>query len=193
MNGACGAVVDAMDDGSAERRAAVARSIAEVEQQLPAELDDLTAFLQALQRLLAGESPAAVGEGLAGPYDETFDRVVHAIEEPQDHHEHLDHTHDHDHVHAEVEGRRMGLGEVLDELVQDTVRVMQEGSREDRAQMAQGLELLRLQAVQVMEWPAFAEFLQALQQLLRGEQIEQRNFEAPFDHAWNEISDRLIR
>ncbi len=194
VNGACGAVVEAMGDGSEERRAAVAQSIADVAVQLPAELGDLRAFLQALQELLAGDPPAKAGEQLGESYAPVFARVVDAVDdarEPRDHHELRDHIpHQHDHP-AAPEGRRMGLGDALDEIVRDTLRVMRQGNRADRAQMAQGLELLRLQAQQAMEWPAFAQFLAAIQHLLREEGIESADFEPPFDQAWAKISEQL--
>ncbi len=193
VNAACGAVVEAMQAGSVERKEAVARSINEVEQQLPAELDDLAVFLRALRQLLAGQSPAAVSQQLTVSYADVFDRVVDSAWE--DSREVASGHHHHDgapaHSHTEPEGRRMGLGEVLDEIVQDTVRVIQQGGREDRLQMAQGLEVLRMQAHQAMEWPAFAEFLQALQALLRDDPLGRTEFEPPFDQAWTRISDQL--
>ena len=189
-NAACGAVVDAVRDGSEERKAAVARSIAEVEDQLPAELDDMTAFLQALQQLLAGHPPTEAGSQLSEWYAQVFHRVIETINEPSHGHDHAHVDHDH-HPHPEPKGRRMGLDEVLEQIVQDTIKVMHRDNREERARMAQGLELLRVQATQAMEWPAFAEFLQAIQSLLRDEAGEHPAFEPPFDQAWARISGQL--
>ena len=183
VNAACRAVVDAMRDGPEERRVAVAGQIADVENQLPAELGELTALLGALRALLAGEPPVVAGDQLSDWYAEVFERVVEAIDEPA--------PEQHEHDHPQPEGRRMGLGEALAQMSQDTIRVMRDGSREDRAQMAQGFEALRFQAVQAMEWPAFAEFLQALQNLLRGHDVGSTSFEPPFDGAWAVISEQL--
>ena len=184
VNAACGAVVDAMRDGPDERKAAVAGQIADVENQLPAELGELTAFLGTLRALLAGEPPAVAGDQLSDWYAEVFQRVVEAIDEP------APEQHEHDDAHPQPEGRRMGLGEALEQMSQDTIHVMRNGSPDDRAQMAQGLEVLRFQAVQAMEWPAFAEFLQALQNLLRGNDVGNTDFEPPFDRAWAVISEQ---
>ncbi len=183
VNAACNAVVEAMRDGPEARKVAIAGQIEDVERQLPAELGDLVAFLSGLRALLAGGSPAEIGESLDVWYAGIFDRVVEAIDEPAPE----PHHHEHDHPHMEPEGQRMSLAEALDQMVQDTVRVMRDGSREDRAQMAQGFELLRFQAAQVMEWPAFATFLQALQNLLRGKNVGGADFEPPFDRAWAAI------
>jgi len=185
VNAACGAVVEAMRDGPEERKVAVAGQIADVEVQLPAELSELTTFLGALRALLAGEPPAAACDQLSDWYAEVFQGVVEAIDEPATEQQ------EHDHPHPQPEGRRMGLGEALEQMSQDTIRVMRDGSREDRAQMAQGFEVLRFQAAQAMEWPAFAEFLQALQDLLRGHDVGNANFEPPFDRAWAVISEQL--
>ncbi|RME45345.1 MAG: hypothetical protein D6791_10985, partial [Chloroflexi bacterium] len=187
VNAACNAVVEAMRDGPEERKAAIAGQIEDVERQLPAELDDLVAFLSGLRALLAGGAPAEIGESLDAWYAGIFDRVVEAIDEPAPE----PHHHEHDHPHMEPEGQRMSLAEALDQMVRDTIRVMRDGSREDRAQMAQGFELLRFQAAQVMEWPAFAAFLQALQNLLRGKNVGSADFEPPFDRAWAAIQEGL--
>ncbi len=187
VNAACNAVVEAMRDGPEERKAAIAGQIEDVERQLPAELGDLVAFLSGLRALLAGGAPAEIGESLDAWYAEIFGRVVEAIDEPAPE----PHHHEHDHPHMEPEGQRMSLAEALDQMVRDTIRVMRDGSREDRAQMAQGFELLRFQAAQVMEWPAFAVFLQALQNLLRGKNVGSADFEPPFDRAWAAIQEGL--
>lgn len=188
VNAACGAVVDALHEGSVQRRIAVARQIADVEEQLPAELDDLATLLQALQALLAGTPPAVASENLSDWYAEVFQRVVEAIEDEPG----ADHTHhEHEHPDAVPEGQRMSLGEALEQITQDTINVLREGSPEDQAQMAQGFELLRFQARQVMEWPAFAEFLQAVQNLLRGKEVNGTHFEPPFDQAWARVSEQL--
>ncbi|MFQ5596146.1 MAG: hypothetical protein ACE5HA_18545, partial [Anaerolineae bacterium] len=190
VNAACGAVVDAMRDGSEERKAAVAGQIADVENQLPAELSELTALLDTLRALLAGEPAVVAGDQLSDWYAEVFHRVVKAIDKPAPvQHEHLPHGHGQPHV--ESTGRRMDLGEALEQMAQDTIHVMRDGSREDRAQMAQGFEVLRFQAAQAMQWPAFAEFLQALQGLLRGHDVGSTDFEPPFDQAWAVISEQL--
>jgi hypothetical protein len=190
VNAACGAVVDAMRIGSEERKAAVAGQIADVEKQLPGELSELTSFLGTLRALLAGEPPAVAGSQLNDWYTEVFHRVVEAIDEPAP--AYLEHPHhEHDHPHEESTGQRMSLGEALEQMVHDTIQMMRDGSREDRAQMAQGFEVLRFQAVQAMEWPAFAEFLQALQNLLRGHDVSNTDFEPPFDRAWAVISEQL--
>ncbi|MFQ5341982.1 MAG: hypothetical protein ACE5F6_10600 [Anaerolineae bacterium] len=186
INAACGAVVDAIRDGPDEHKVAVAGQIADVENQLPAELSELTAFLGALRTLLAGDSPTVAGDSLSAWYADVFQRVVEAIDEP------APEQHEHNHAHPQPEGRRMGLGEALEQMVHDTIHVMRDGSQEDRAQMAQGFEVLRFQAAQAMEWPAFAQFLQALQNLLRGHDVGNTDFEPPFDRAWAVISDQLF-
>lgn len=192
INAACNNVVRAMQAGTQEHQTALARSIADVEEQLPAELDDLAAFLRSLQRLLAGTPPEEAADQFSAWYAEVFDRVVEAGEEPLDQADgHAEHVHQHPHPPA-PDGQRMGLGEVLEEIVQDALRVMQQGTPEERARMAQGLELLRLQARQAMEWPAFAEFLEAVQNLLREAPVEQTDFEPPFDQAWTQLQDQQV-
>lgn len=190
VNAACGAVVEAMRDGSIQRRTEVAHHIGDVQGQLPAELEDLAAFLSALRGLLAGQPPALMAAQLDNWYAEVLGRVVDAIEEPPPD-GHAPARHEHDHPHPEPHGQPMSLGEALEYLADDAIRVMRDGSREDRAQMAQSLEVLRFQTLTGMDWPAFAEFLQALQNLLRGNDVGNTDFESPFDQAWAVINDQL--
>jgi hypothetical protein len=199
INAASAATVEAMRSDDSEQRMALARSIDDVQAQLPPKLNDLSAYLDALEALLQGADWTTAAELVDDPYAEPFDRVVDAIaavEEPQhrDRHHDSDH-HDSDHHHGdhrahpptEPDGAPLSLGEMLETITQDAVHVMQSGTDTDRARMAQGLEILRFQAAGGMEWPELAEFLATLQDLLRDGTVPAPAFGPPFDQAWARI------
>lgn len=189
INAASAAAVEAMRSDDSEQRMAIARSIGDVQAQLPPKLDDLSTYLDALEALLGGADRDAAAELVGDAYTVAFDRVVDAIdaeEEPQ----HRDRDH-HAHRAAEAKGEPLSLGEMLEAITRDATQVMTFGSGADRARMAQGLEVLRFQAAGGMEWPELAEFLAALQSLLRNGTTPPQTFGPPFDRAWAQIEASL--
>lgn len=191
INAASAAAVEAMRADDSERRMAIARSIGEVQTQLPPELDDLSGYLDALEALLAGADRAVAADLVNDAYVEAFDRVLDAIEtaeEPQ----HRERDHQRQTAPPEPEGESLTLGEMLEQITHDAARVMQAGAAADRARMAQGLEVLRYQAAGAMEWPELAAFLAALQDLLRNGAAPSQTFEPPFDQAWARVEASLV-
>jgi hypothetical protein len=185
VNAASAAAVEAIRSDDSERRMAVARSIDDVRAQFPAELDDLSHYLDALNALLEGADRTAAAELVGDAYASAFDRVVGAIDAPEepDHWQHEYHTH----APAKPQGQPLGLGEVLQHITTDARHVMRSGSDAERARMAQGLEVLRFQAAGALEWPELAEFLAALQDFLRTGGGREETFGPPFDQAWAQI------
>jgi hypothetical protein len=170
-------VTTALRADDAATRATLERTLSQAQEQLqqgPAP-EGLPLFIKVMRGLLRGEDVSDQAAELPASFQAVYDQVVDEVQ------------------HVQEEEGLLTVGEVLDQVSQNVVVAMRQGSYAQRRMMANTLLRMQRESAQRPDLASLVDFLEAAQALLQDEDWAEpaSRLTGPFQQRWTQILEAL--